>query len=119
MLIDLVDGLSSGSIVLVGMTDGDLANHDVHLGGEVAECLPSHDDHAQAIAATLLVVVRVLLGGGDQTFSRRTIDEGGLQPVCNHRVQAGILADAEHWEEDVSETNPCGRRLGRSSRGET
>jgi hypothetical protein len=39
--------------------------------------------------------------------------------VCNHRVQAGILADAEHWEEDVSETNPCGRRLGRSSRGET
>jgi hypothetical protein len=32
----------------------------------------------------------VLLGSGglgsDQTLSRRTIDEGGLQRVCNHRV---------------------------------
>jgi hypothetical protein len=27
-LIDLVDGLSSGSVVLVSVTDGDLADHD-------------------------------------------------------------------------------------------
>jgi hypothetical protein len=41
-----------------------------------------HDNHVQAIAATLFVVVGVLLGGGglsdNQTLSRRTIDEGGL-----------------------------------------
>jgi hypothetical protein len=52
--------------------------------------------------ATLLVVVGVLFGGGglgnDQTLSRRTIDEGGLQWVCNHRVHAGVLTGAKHWE---------------------
>jgi hypothetical protein len=50
----------------------------------------------------------VLLGGGglgnNQTISRRTIDEGGLQRVCNHRVQAGVLVGVEHWEQDISET---------------
>jgi hypothetical protein len=30
-LIDLVDGLSSRSVVLVGVADGDLADHDVRL----------------------------------------------------------------------------------------
>jgi hypothetical protein len=88
-LIDLVDGPSSGSVVLVDATDGDLVDHDARLGGGAAECLPGHDNHAQAIAATLLVVVGVLLSGGlgdNQTFSRRTIDEGGLQRVCNHKV---------------------------------
>ncbi len=30
-LIDLVDGLSSGSVVLVSMTDDDLADHDARL----------------------------------------------------------------------------------------
>ncbi len=83
------------------MTDGDLADHDARLGGEAVERLPGHGDQAQAIAATLLVVVWVLFGGGglgnDQTLSRCTIDEGGLQRVCNHRVQAGVLADAKHF----------------------
>ncbi len=68
--------------MFVGVADGDLADHDVRLGGEVAERLQGHDDHVQAIAATLLAIVKVLLGGGglgsDQTLSRRTIDEGGL-----------------------------------------
>jgi hypothetical protein len=56
-LIDLVDGLSSGSIVLVSVTDGDLADHDARLGGGAAERFPGHGDQAQAIAVTLLVVV--------------------------------------------------------------
>jgi hypothetical protein len=56
-LIDLVDGLSSGSVVLVSMTDDDLANHDARLGGGAVERLPGHGDQAQAIAATLLVIV--------------------------------------------------------------
>jgi hypothetical protein len=51
---------------------------------------------------TLLVIVRVLFGGvglgSDHIFSRRTIDEGGLQCVCNHKVQVGVLVGAEHWE---------------------
>jgi hypothetical protein len=42
----------------------------------------------------------VLLGGGglgdDRTLSRHTIDEGGLQRVCNHKVQASVLAGAKH-----------------------
>jgi hypothetical protein len=42
--------------------------------------------------------------GSDQTLSRRTIDEGGLQRVCNHKVQASVLANAEHWEQDISGT---------------
>jgi hypothetical protein len=61
-LIDLVDGLSLGSVVLVCVTDGDLADHDARLGGGAAKRLPSHGDQAQAIAATLFVVVWVLLG---------------------------------------------------------
>jgi hypothetical protein len=56
-LIDLVDGLSSGSVVLVSVADGDLVDHDARLGGGAAKRLPGHDNHAQAIAATLLVVV--------------------------------------------------------------
>jgi uncharacterized metal-binding protein len=39
----------------------------------------------------------VLIGddglGNDQTLSHRTIDKGGLQRVCNHRVQASVLTD--------------------------
>jgi hypothetical protein len=81
-LIDLVDGLSSGSIVLVSVTDGDLVDHDARLGGGAAERLSSQGDQAQAITATLLVVVGVLLSGdslgNDETLSRCTIDEGGL-----------------------------------------
>ncbi len=91
-LINLVDGLSSGLVVLVGMADGDLADHDAFVDvaiGDLAdhdarlengavERLPGHDDHAQAIATTLLVVIRVLLDDNDfnddQTLSRRTID---------------------------------------------
>ncbi len=78
-LIDLVDGLSSGSVVLVSMTNGDLADHDAHLGGRAIEHLLDHDDHAQAIVATLRVIVGVFLGGDDQTLSCRMIDKGGLQ----------------------------------------
>ncbi len=63
-LIDLVDGLSLGLVVLVNVTDGDLADHDARLGCRVAERLLGHGDQAQAIAATLLVVVGVLLGDG-------------------------------------------------------
>jgi len=48
-LIDLVDGLSSRWVVLVSVTDGDLADHDARLEGEAAERLPSHRDQAQAI----------------------------------------------------------------------
>jgi hypothetical protein len=96
--------------------DGDLAYHDARSGAEPPNV-------SQAIAATLFVVVGVLLGGdglgSDQTLSCHTIDEGGLQRVCNHRVQAGVLADAEHWEQDVNETILCGQRLGRFSRGGT
>ncbi len=107
-LIDLVDGLSLGSVVFVSVTDGDLVDHDARLGGGAAERLPCHGDQAQAIAATLFVVVWVLFGddglGSDQTLSRRTIDEGGLQRVCNHKVQASVLANAEHWEQDISGT---------------
>ncbi len=99
-LINLVDGLSSGSVVLVNVTNGDLADHDARLGGGAAERLPGHGDQVQAITTTLLVVVGVLLGGGglgrDQTFSHCTIDEGGLQRMCNHRVHAGVLAGAEY-----------------------
>jgi hypothetical protein len=75
-LIDLVDGLSSGSVVLVNMTNGNLADHDVRLGGGPAEHLPDHGDQTQAIAVTLLVIIEVLLGSGslgnDQTLSHRT-----------------------------------------------
>ncbi len=76
-LIDLVDGLSLGSVVLVDVANGDLADHDARLGGGVAERLPSHGDHAQAIMTTLLLIIKVLLGG-DQTLSRHMINEGGL-----------------------------------------
>jgi hypothetical protein len=89
-LIDLVDGLSSGSIVLVSVADGDLADHHARLKDEAVKRLLGHDDHAQAIAATLLITVKVLFGGGalsgDQILSRRTINECGLQQVCNHKV---------------------------------
>jgi hypothetical protein len=82
VLIDLVDGLSSGSVVLVGMADGDFVDHDTRLKGGGVERFSGHDDHAQAIVVTLLVIVRVLLGdsglGNNQTLSCRTIDEGGL-----------------------------------------
>ncbi len=61
-LIDLVDGLSSGTVVLVSMTDGNLVDHDARLGSGAAERLLSHGDQAQAIAVTLLIVVGVLLG---------------------------------------------------------
>jgi hypothetical protein len=44
-------------VVLVGVADGDLADHDAHLGGGAVERLLGHDDHAQAIAATLFIVV--------------------------------------------------------------
>ncbi len=44
--------------------DGDLADHDARLGGGATKCLLGHGDQVQAIAATLLVIVRVLLGGG-------------------------------------------------------
>jgi hypothetical protein len=67
------------------VADGDLADHDACLEGGAAEHLPGHDDHAKAIATTFLVIVGVFLGG-DQTLSRRTINEGGLLQVCNHRV---------------------------------
>ncbi len=94
--------------MLVSVTNGDLADHDARLGGGVAERLLGHGDHAQAIAASLFIVIGVLLGsgslGGDQTLSRCTIDEGGLQRVCNHRVQADVLADIKHREQDVSRT---------------
>ncbi len=105
-LIDLVDGLTSGTIVLVSVTDGDLADHDARFESRAAERLPGHGDQAQAIAATLLVVVGVLLSnnglGSDHTLSHRTINEGGLQRVCNHKVQAGVLTGTEHREQDVS-----------------
>ncbi len=41
-LIDLVDGLSSGSMVLVNVTNGNLADHDARLEGEAVERLPGH-----------------------------------------------------------------------------
>jgi hypothetical protein len=50
--------------VLVSVADDNLADHDARLGGGVVERLPGHDDHAQAIATTLLVIVGVLLDGG-------------------------------------------------------
>jgi hypothetical protein len=107
-LIDLVDGLSTGLVVLVSVTNGNLADHDAHLGGGPAKHLLGHGDQVQAVAATLLIVIRMLLGNGDlgndQTHSCRTIDEGGLQRVCNHRVQAGVLAGTKHWEQDVNRT---------------
>ncbi len=75
-MIDLVDGLSLGSVVLVSVTNGNLTYHDARLKGGPVERLPGHGDQAQAITATLLVVVRVLLGGGgvgsNQTLSCRT-----------------------------------------------
>ncbi len=49
-LIDLVDSLSSGSVLLVSMTNGNLADHDARLGGGAAERLPGHVDQAQTIA---------------------------------------------------------------------
>ncbi len=52
---------------------------------------PGHGNQVQAIVATLLIVLGAFLGGGslasDQTLSCSTIDEGGMQRVCNHRVQ--------------------------------
>ncbi len=86
-MIDLVDGLSSRAVVLVNMTNDDFVNHDARLGGGAIERLPGHGDQAQAIPATLFVVIEMLLDndglGNDQTLSRRTIDEGGLQRVCS------------------------------------
>jgi hypothetical protein len=71
-LIDLVDGLSSGSVVFVSVTDGDLVDHDVRLRGGATKRLLGHGDQAQAIATTLFVVIRVLLSdgglGSDQTL---------------------------------------------------
>ncbi len=61
-LINLVDGLSSGLVVLVSVTDDDLADHDARLGGGAAQRLPGHGDQAQAIAATFFVIVGVLIG---------------------------------------------------------
>ncbi len=63
-MIHLVDGLSSDSVLLVDMTNGNLADHDARLEGEATERLPGHGDQAQAIASTLLVVIGVLLGSG-------------------------------------------------------
>ncbi len=63
--IDLVDGLSSRSVVLVSVTDGDLVDHDARLRGGAAERLLGHDDQAQAITVTLLVVIGMCLGGSD------------------------------------------------------
>ncbi len=99
--------------MLVSVTDGDIADHDARFEGGAAERLPGHGDQAQAIAATLLVVVGRLLGdnglGSDQTLSRRTIDEGGLQRVCNHRVQAGVLAARRTLGAGHQWDDPCGR----------
>jgi hypothetical protein len=81
--------------------NANLVDHDVHLGGGAAERLPGHGDQAQAIVVTFFVVIKVLLGT-DQILSHRTIDEGGLQRVCNHRVQAGVMADTKHREQDVN-----------------
>ncbi len=82
VLIDLVDGLSLGLVVLVSVTDDDLVDHDARFGGGAVERLSCNGDQTHAIATTLLVVVGVLLGGdslgSDQIFSRHTIDEGGL-----------------------------------------
>ncbi len=47
--------------MLVSMTDGDLADRDARLGSSAPECLPSHGDQAQAIAATLLVLAAAAL----------------------------------------------------------
>jgi hypothetical protein len=82
VLIDLVDGLSLGSIVLVSVTNNNLPDHDVRLRGEAAKCFPSNGDQAQAIPSTFLVIIEMLLGNGglgnDQILSHRTIDKGGL-----------------------------------------
>ncbi len=108
-LINLLNGLSSGTVVLVSMTDGDLVDHNACLRSKATKRLPSHGNQAQAIAATLLVIIGMLLSsdglGSDQTLSRCTIDEGGLQRVCNHKVQACVLAGTEYRKQDVSETN--------------
>jgi hypothetical protein len=50
----MVDGLSSGTVVLVGVTDDDLADYNARFGSGAAERHPGHGDQAQAIAATLL-----------------------------------------------------------------
>jgi hypothetical protein len=42
-LIDLVDGLSSGLIVLVNVTNDDLADHDAYLGGRAVKRLQCHE----------------------------------------------------------------------------
>ncbi len=54
-LIDLVDGLSSGMVVLIGVTDGDLADHDARLKSGATERLPSQGDQ------TLFIFVQVLI----------------------------------------------------------
>jgi hypothetical protein len=72
-LINLVDGLSLGSVVLVSVTNDNFADHDACLEGRPVERLSGHGDQAQAITATLLVVIGVLLGSdgrdSDQTLS--------------------------------------------------
>ncbi len=94
--------------MLVSMTSGDLADHDACLESGAIERLPSHGNQAQAIAVTLLVVIGVLLDdgglGNNQTLSYHTIDKGGMQQVCNHKVQACVLAGTKHREQDVNET---------------
>ncbi len=77
----------------------------------VSGAKPSNVSQAMAIkhiATTLFVIIGVLLGSDglsdDQTLSHRMIDEGGLQRVCNHRVQAGVLAGTKHKEQDISGT---------------
>jgi hypothetical protein len=106
VLIDLVDGLSSEAVVVVSVMNGYLTDHDARFGAGAVERLPGHGDQAQAIVTTLFIVIGMLLGSGslgdDQTLSRHTIDEAGLQWVCNHRVQASVLADTKHREQDVS-----------------
>jgi hypothetical protein len=64
-LIDLVDGLSLRLVVLVNVTNGNLVDHDVRIGGGATERLLGHGDQTQAIAPTLFVVIGVFLSSGD------------------------------------------------------
>ncbi len=45
-LIDLVDGLFLGLVVLVKVTNDDLVDHDARFGSGAAERLPVHGDQA-------------------------------------------------------------------------
>jgi hypothetical protein len=80
-LIDLVDGLSLGSVVLIGVVDGDFVDLDARLGAEppnVSQAMTNMRRPLRRHFSSSKCFLAVAALAGDQTLSHRTIDEGEL-----------------------------------------